>query len=77
MIGKQGEVAPVEHAGGKITHDRLSLYYMQVSQHLIRAPAANELDAVSIDISTQKGHGSRRTQGSSGDVLGEEAVGWA
>jgi hypothetical protein len=76
MIGEQGEVSTLEHAGGKVAHDRFSLY-MQISEHFIRAPPANELDAVGVDVGTKECHGTRGSQGSGRDMVGEETVGWS
>ncbi len=76
MVGEEGEVAPAEHAGSKVTHDRFGLY-MQISHHLVGAPAADELNAIGIHICTQKGHGARCPEGAGGNVFGEEPVGGA
>ena len=76
MIGEQGEVATLEHAGGKVAHYRFSLY-MQISEHFIRSPAANELDAVGVDIGTEECHGTGGSQGPGRDMVGKETMGWS
>ena len=74
MVGQEGKVAASKHLGSKISHDRLGLY-MQVSQHLVGAPAPEETNAISIDVCAQECHGAGRSKGAGGDVGGEETVG--
>ena len=50
---------------------------MQISQHLIGAPAPDETDAIGIDIGTQEGHGAGGAKGARGHVSGHEVVGGA
>ena len=73
VIGKQGEVATLKHAGCKISHDRFGLD-MKVAQHLVGPPAADELDAASVNVCTKEGHGPRGSQGASRHVVGKEAI---
>ena len=73
MVGEQREVASLDHAGGKMAHDRLGLD-MQVPQHFIRAPSAKKADAIGVDIRAEECHGARCTEGPGRDVVRQEAM---
>ena len=73
LTGEKGEGTATKHAGREIAHDRLCLD-MEVSQHFIGAPAAEELNDVGINLGAQQGHGAGGTEGASRDMLGEETV---
>jgi hypothetical protein len=47
---------------------------MQVSQHLIGAPAPDETDAIRIDIGTQEGHGAGGAEGTGRDIGRPEII---
>jgi hypothetical protein len=49
MVWEECEVTASEHAGRKVPHNGLSLD-VEISEHLVRSPTANESDAVAIDI---------------------------
>jgi hypothetical protein len=51
-----GKGAMIQHLLRKMTHNRLGLD-MQVAQHFIRSPSADELDDVSVDLGAQQGSG--------------------
>ena len=42
---------------------------MQVSEHLVRAPAADEFDNIRVDLAAEKCHGTTGAEGAGGDVL--------
>ena len=51
LVGVKGEVTLLSHASGKVVHDGLGLD-MEVSEHFVRAPAANESNDVGINLCT-------------------------
>jgi hypothetical protein len=53
-------------------HDGLRLH-VQVAEHFVGPPSANEADDVGIDLGTQQGHGPCSTQRARTDVRWEEA----
>ena len=67
VIRKQSVRTAVEHTGGEIAHDRLSLD-MQITEHLIGLPSAKQTNAISVDVGAQKRHGPGRSKGSGRDV---------
>ena len=73
MVGKQRKVAAGKHLGREIAHDRLSLD-MQVSQHLVGPPAAEETNAIGIDVGAQECHGASGAEGAGGHVGRQETV---
>ena len=63
---------PVEkHSGRKIAHDRFCLD-VKVSEHLVRAPAAQELNDVCVNLGTEESHGARCAERSSRNVCGKK-----
>ena len=58
LAREESEGTAREHLGGEIVHDRLGLD-MQISQHLVGAPAPDEADGVAVDMGAEKGHGAR------------------
>lgn len=62
-----GVFAAVKHHGGETLHNWLGLD-MEVAKHGVAFPATNELDGVPIDVGTEKGHGTARTEGAGADV---------
>jgi hypothetical protein len=69
-VGKQGELS-LQHSGGETSHDRFGLD-MEVTQHFIGAPATDETDDISVDLSAKEGHGASRTKRASTDIRMEE-----
>ena len=55
IVGMEHEVATVEHTLGEMSHDRFSLK-MQVPEHFVRAPTAQEADHVGINLRAEQGH---------------------
>ena len=47
---------------------------MQISHHHVGAPAADELDAIRVDIGTQEGHGAGGPEGSGRDMVGQKTI---
>jgi len=62
----------LEHKAGEVAHDRLGLK-MQVTEHLIRAPAADQADNVGVDVGKEKGHGTTSAKGLGVDIGRKEA----
>ena len=57
-----------------MTHDGFGLD-VQVSEHLVRLPAAQESNTVRIHVSAEEGHGASGAEGPGRDILGAETVG--
>jgi hypothetical protein len=56
----EGVLAAVDHfLGQATTHDGLGLE-VEVLEHFIRAPAANEANAIRVNKGAEKGHGPAR-----------------
>jgi len=53
LVGKQGVVAAREHEAGEVPHNRSSLD-VQVAEHSVRLPAANQLDDVGVHLGVQR-----------------------
>ena len=51
--------------------------YVQVSNHIIAAPSANQLDDVDVGAGTEDRHGPCGAEWKSGDILGFESQVWA
>ena len=64
LVRMESERAVEEHPGRKITHDRFSLY-MEVAEHLIGPPAAEEFDDVRVYLCAEECHCASGAQGSS------------
>ena len=76
LIGKQGVIAALKHSGRKIPHDWFRLN-MEVAEHLVGLPAAEEPDAITIDISAEEGHSTGSAKETCGYVAGAKAIGGA
>ena len=50
-IGDEGEGTMPQHGGGKSGYKGICLH-MKVAKHLIRAPAAKEMDGVRVNVAT-------------------------
>ena len=72
MTGDQVVVTPMEHEPGEVAHDRLGLK-VEVPEHFIRAPAANESDDVGINSGEKEGHGTTHPKGAGCDVIRNKA----
>jgi hypothetical protein len=68
-VGQERVVTAGEHTGGKMAHDGFGLD-VQVSEHLVRLPAAQESDTVRIHVSAQEGHRASGAEGPGRDILG-------
>ena len=66
-IGKKMVVAMGDHQASKALHDWLRLE-VEVTEHLVRAPATKQAEKVGINPQDKKGHGPRGTEAASGDV---------
>jgi hypothetical protein len=69
LVWGENKVAVEQHAGGKVAHYGFSLD-MQISKHLVGAPASEEADDIGVHLCAQEGHRARGTKGPSGDVGG-------
>jgi hypothetical protein len=65
-------VAAMEHEAGKVAHDGLRLK-VKIAKHFIRAPATDEADDVSINVSKEKGHRPSSSKGLRSDIRGKKA----
>jgi len=74
LVGVEVVVAISEHMGSKITHVRFGLY-MQIAQHVVRAPVTQQLDDVAINVGTQEGHSTGGPERACRNVTREEAKG--
>jgi hypothetical protein len=61
----------VEHLAGKALHDGFCLE-MEVADHGVTVPPAEDLDEVVVNFATEEGHGSASAEGFGSDVLGGE-----
>ena len=73
-IREESVLASLEHAGGKIAHDRLGLDG-EVAKHFVRAPSAEEFDCVGIDVGTKEGHCAGGSERAGADFFGRESDG--
>ena len=58
MVREQRISAAVEHAGREIAHEGLGLD-MEISEHLVRLPSAEQANAVRVDVGAKERHGAR------------------
>eukprot|EP00980_Cylindrotheca_fusiformis_P008494 scaffold1805_cov104-Cylindrotheca_fusiformis.AAC.1 len=72
VIGKKREVAAGDHAGSEMLHYWSGLD-VEVTQHFVRTPTANQADAVSINVGAEKGHSTGGSKGAGGDVLWQKS----
>jgi hypothetical protein len=61
----------VKHFAAKVFHERLCLK-VEIAQHFIRAPAAQQLDVTGVHIGTKEGGGAGSTEASGRDIGWEE-----
>ena len=62
-IWYEPEVTFSDHGARKFAHDWCSLN-MEILNHFVAAPAANEFDAVMINVGTEESHSARGPKGS-------------
>ena len=62
MVREQRISAAVEHAGREIAHEGLGLD-MEISEHLVRLPAAKEADAITVNIGAKESHCASSAEG--------------
>ena len=72
--GSEGEGAMVEHSLGVVGGLGVGLD-AEVAEHCITFPAAEETDGIGVDVGTEKGGGSTRTQGAGREEEGIDAGG--
>jgi hypothetical protein len=65
-------ISTLDHSTSKVMHHRLCLC-MQIAQHFIRTPPANETDGVVVDVSAKKRHGTPGPEGPGANVGGGDA----
>ena len=56
LVRKHPELASADHGGGEVHHQWVRLQ-VQIAQHFVRPPAANELDNIGVDLAAEEGHG--------------------
>ena len=71
LIGDQGVGTPCKHALGEGVHNRGGLE-MQVTQHLIRAPASEQADDIRVNIGNEECIGTGCSEASGSNVRWEE-----
>ena len=76
MVRKKCVCAAADHASREVTHDRGCLK-MEIAEHFVRAPSAEEANDIGVDLGTEKGIGSRCSEAASTDVGWKEAEGRA
>ena len=76
LIWNEGEGPAREHALRETTEERAYLR-MQVAQHFIGAPAADEAYDISVNAGAEEGIGSRGSEATGCDILGKETKRWA
>jgi hypothetical protein len=62
----------LDHAAGEVAHDGFRLE-MQVTEHLVATPSAEEADDVTINVSTQQSHSTSGAEGAGVDVGRQES----
>ena len=68
----EAKIAATQHGGCEAVHDGLGLD-VEISKHLVRPPAADEAQPITIDAGTQKRHGAAGPRRADGDVGGSES----
>ena len=69
MMGQSGNesvITTLQHNCRELLHSGMGLD-MQVSEHGVRMPSAQELDGIRVDVAVEKGSGARSAEGSGGD----------
>ncbi len=54
VVGNEGVGSGGEHTTGVVPHERVSLY-MQITEHFVRVPPADEADGVRVNLGQEKG----------------------
>jgi hypothetical protein len=72
--GYQGKIAALEHKGRVIRHNIVSLD-MEIREHGIGLPAANQADTIVINILIKESHGAGRAERFCVDVCRQDS-GW-
>lgn len=67
LRGGETEGAAAKHGCGETVHHRLGLH-VQVSVHLVGAPATDKANAVAVDARAQEGHGPAGAGGAGRDI---------
>jgi len=68
----QGVLSPLQHEASEVAHDGVGLK-VQVAEHFVGTPAADEADDVRVNLGEEEGHGPTRAKRAGGDVVREEA----
>ena len=71
VIWVETEMPTLEHEGGEIAHDWLSLE-VEIAEHFIRAPPTQQSDDICVNITTKESHSARGAKGVGRNVLWEE-----
>ena len=57
LVGKHAELAASNHGGGQVHHEWVGLE-MEVTQHFVGAPAADQFDDVGVNLAAEESHSS-------------------
>ena len=60
-VRKDSEVPILQHAMGKVSHDRFSLN-MEVAKHLVTVPSAKEANDITVIVRAKQSHGACGTE---------------
>jgi len=71
-LARGDSVVGGEHESGEVFGDGFS-GEVEVPEHFVRAPAAQKLDHVCVDIRDEQRHGASRSEGAGRDFVGEES----
>ena len=76
LVRNKSVAASEKHLAGIVLHEWCSLY-MKVSQHFIRAPAANKADDIRVNACKEEGICPCCAKAASRDVVWQKAQRWA
>ena len=72
VVGNEGVGSGREHTTGVVPHERVSLD-VQITEHFVRAPPANEADDVQVNLGQEKGGRASSAETSCRDFRRKEA----
>ncbi len=72
VVRNESKVAMEQHLLGKGGSQRIGLN-VEVTEHFVGVPVAQEMNLIGVNFSTKEGHGTAGAERSGGDVFGAEA----
>ena len=66
-MGEHTELSALDHEGCEMHHEWIGLQ-MEVAEHFVGAPAADQFDNVGINLAAKESHGATCAEGASGNV---------